>query len=83
MNEKSYLVYEPTPLGEGIPIALFSSLELAMVFVQAYMEKYVYQAHLSIKKVDVNDKNNLHSHMHQSEPMGDPYEEPFSTEMGD
>lgn len=92
MGERSYLVYEPTPKGAGIPIALFSSMELATMFIASYFEKYYYEPNLAIKQVQVNDKNNLHSYMNMPaediseeniSPMGDPFEEPFICEIGD
>lgn len=86
MGEKSYLVYEPTPLGGGIPIGLFSSIELATLFISAYLEKYYHQAHLSVLQVDVNNKNNLHSFMndlYKSEALSDPYTDAFAGENGD
>lgn len=89
MGQRHYLVYEPTPKGGGIPIALFDNIESATLFIQAYCVKYYREAHLCIMQVDVNGKTCLNSYMPNYDepelenPIGDPYEDAFSDEMGD
>lgn len=63
MNEYNYLVYEPTPQGEGIALALFTTMELASVFMDAYFTKFYNERKLAVKKVPVNSSNNLQSYM--------------------
>lgn len=65
MQEYNYLVYEPTPMGEGIAIALFSTMELATVFMEAYLCKYYHETKLAIMKVKVDGNTNLHSFMNR------------------
>lgn len=33
MGERNYVVYEPTPMGKGIVIAVFKSAEMATFFM--------------------------------------------------
>ena len=63
MSEYNYLVYEPTPQGEGIAIALLSTMEQASVFMDAYFTKFYNERKLAVKKVPVNSSNNLQSYM--------------------
>lgn len=63
MSEYNYLVYEPTPQGEGIAIALFTTMELASVFMDAYFTKFYNERKLAVKKVPVNSSNNIQSYM--------------------
>lgn len=89
MGQKHYLVYDPFPKGGGIPIALFDSIECATMFIQAYFEKYYNEPSLCIMAVDVNGATCLSSYMPNYDepefenPVGDPYEDAFSDEMGD
>lgn len=69
MGQKHYLVYDPFPKGGGIPIALFDSIELATMFIQAYFEKYYNEPSLCIMTVDVNDATCLSSYMPKSEDV--------------
>lgn len=63
MSEYNYLVYEPTPQGEGIAIALLTTMEQASVFMDAYFTKFYNERKLAVKKVPVNSSNNLQSYM--------------------
>ena len=59
MGEYCYIVYEPTPMGEGIPIAMFSNMELASIFMASYFEKYYHEQKLAVKKVQVDGSCSL------------------------
>lgn len=63
MGEYNYLVYEPTPQGEGIALALFSSMELASIFMDAYFTKFYNERKLAVRKIPVNGDNDLNSYM--------------------
>jgi hypothetical protein len=63
MNEYNYLVYEPTPQGEGIALAIFTTMEQASIFMDAYFTKFYNERKLAVKKVPVNNSNNLQSYM--------------------
>jgi hypothetical protein len=63
MSEYNYLVYEPTPHGEGIALAVFTTMEQASIFMDAYFTKFYNERKLAVKKVPVNSSNNLQSYM--------------------
>lgn len=63
MGEYNYLVYEPTPQGEGIAIALFADMKQASIFMEAYFTEYYNERKLAVQKVPVNGSNNIHSYM--------------------
>ena len=63
MNEYNYLVYEPTPQGEGIALAVFTTMEQASVYMDAYFTKFYNERKLAVKKVPVNSSNNIQSYM--------------------
>lgn len=89
MRQKHYLVYDSFPKGGGVPIALFDNIELATMFIQTYFEKYYNEPSLCIMTVDVNGATCLSSYIPNYDepefenPVGDPYEDAFSDEMGD
>lgn len=59
MGECCYIVYEPTPMDEGIPIAMFANMELASIFMTSYFEKYYHEQKLAVKKVQVDGSCSL------------------------
>ena len=63
MGEYNYLVYEPTPQGEGIALALFTSMELASIFMDSYFTKFYNERKLAVRKIPVNADNDLNSYM--------------------
>ena len=65
MGESNYLVYEVTPLGDGIAVGLFASLEMALKFMQAYIESFYAEPEISlaVRKLSVNDSTSIHRYM--------------------
>jgi hypothetical protein len=63
MGEYNYLVYEPTPQGEGIAIALFVDMKQASIFMEAYFAEYYNERKLAVRKIPVNGDNDLYSYM--------------------
>ena len=54
MGERNYVVYEPTPLGTGIIIAVFVSEIAANLFISNIAGEY------AIAEVEVNDDTSIH-----------------------
>lgn len=63
MGERNYVVYEPTPMGEGIVIAVFKSAEMATFFMQSYLEKFYNEPTIAVKQVSVNGNTTIDKYM--------------------
>ena len=63
MSERNYVVYEPTPNGEGIVIAVFDTIEMATLFISAYLEKFYNESNIAIKRISVNDSTTIKRYM--------------------
>ena len=63
MGERNYVVYEPTPMGKGIVIAVFKSAEMATFFMQTYLEKFYNESTIAVKQVSVNGDTTISKYM--------------------
>ena len=63
MGERNYVVYEPTPMGGGIVIAVFKSAEMATFFMQSYLEKFYNEPTIAVKQVSVNGGTTIDKYM--------------------
>ena len=57
MGEKNYVVYEPTPLGKGIIVAVFVSEYAAKQFITSVAGDY------AIAEVEVNGSTSIQNYM--------------------
>lgn len=57
MGERNYVVYEPTPLGIGIIVAVFVSEYAAQQFITSVAGDY------AIAEVEVNGSTSIHRYM--------------------
>lgn len=73
MNESNYLVYYVTPLGAGTALGVFDSLENALIFMQAYIDKYYAEPDiaLAVKRIPVNDSTSIHRYMDMKSEFGE------------